>query len=99
MNQKEPDAAATNGLKGNNLRPRFIALGLLCAVIIGIFAWSAQPGILESISSRAQDSYYNLLVQGFRSGQLSVKRDAPPGLATLPDPYEPDAHMPYVWDT
>ncbi len=97
MNQKEPGVATTNGLKDNSSWPRLIALGLVCAVVIGIFVWSAQPGILESISSRAQDSYYNLLVQGFRSGQLSVKRDAPPGLATLPHPYDPAANTSYVW--
>jgi hypothetical protein len=31
----------------------------------------------------APDNYYNLLVQGFRAGQLSLKRDAPPALARL----------------
>jgi tetratricopeptide (TPR) repeat protein len=30
--------------------------------------------------SGAQDSYYNLLVQGFRDGHLNVKREVPPNL-------------------
>jgi tetratricopeptide (TPR) repeat protein len=98
MNRKKPDSGATNGLKNNHPWPRLIALGMVCAVVIGIFIWFARPGILESMSYRAQDSYYNLLVQGFRSGQLSVKRDAPPALATLHNPYDPDTNTPYVWD-
>jgi hypothetical protein len=39
--------------------------------------------------------YYNLLVQGFRAGQLSLKKDAPPGLAQLADPYDPTANALY----
>jgi hypothetical protein len=53
----------------------------------------------ESASPRAEDSYYNLLVQGFRSGQLNVKREAPPELAQLANPYDPAANASYVWDT
>ena len=41
------------------------------------------------------DSYYNLLVQGFRAGQLNVKREAPPGLAHLANPYDMEAGRPY----
>jgi tetratricopeptide (TPR) repeat protein len=72
--------------------------GLVCALVIGIFCWSAEPGFFESASPRAEDSYYNLLVQGFRSGQLNVKREAPPGLAQLANPYDPSANASYVWD-
>jgi tetratricopeptide (TPR) repeat protein len=79
-------------------RYRCIIFGLVCALVIGIFAWSAQPGELELISSEARDAYYNLLVQGFQSGQLNVKREPAPGLATLPNPYDPSANMTYVWD-
>jgi tetratricopeptide (TPR) repeat protein len=73
--------------------------GLVCALVIGIFCWSAEPGFFESASPRAEDSYYNLLVQGFRSGQLNVKREAPPELAQLANPYDPAANASYVWDT
>lgn len=73
--------------------------GLLCALIVGIFAWSAEPGFLELANLEAKDSYYNLLVQGFRAGQLNVKREAPPGLAYLVNPYDPAANGPYVWDS
>jgi tetratricopeptide (TPR) repeat protein len=38
-------------------------------------------------SQSSADDYYNLLVQGFSGGQLSVKREAPPWLAQVADPY------------
>jgi Flp pilus assembly protein TadD len=49
-------------------------------LVIGFYAWSASSGVLELMGSGAQDSYYNLQVQGFRDGHLSVKREAPPDL-------------------
>jgi tetratricopeptide (TPR) repeat protein len=84
--------------KDNLQRVRCIIYGLVCALVVGIFAWSAEPGELELISSRAQDAYYNLLVQGFQSGQLNVKRDPAPDLGTLSNPYDPAANTSYVWD-
>ncbi len=84
--------------KDNPWRIQCIVFGLVCALVIGIFAWSAEPGALESISPDARDAYYNLLVQGFQSGQLNVKRDPAPGLAQLPNPYNPAANSPYVWN-
>jgi hypothetical protein len=41
------------------------------------------------------DAYYNQLVQGFRSGQLNLKREVPPGLTKLADPYDPAANLSY----
>src|SRR5664280_1532426 len=72
--------------------------GMVCALVIGIFAWSAESGHLELARPRAEDTYYNLLVQGFRAGQLNVKREAPPGLTQLADPYDPAVNAPYIWD-
>ena len=60
---------------------RRVVLGAVCALVIGVYAWSAHSGLLESLGPGAQDSYYNLLVRGFRDGHLNVKREAPPGLA------------------
>ena len=40
-------------------------------------------------------AYYNLLVDGFRSGHLYLKREVPPGLAKLADPYDPAANSSY----
>ncbi|MFO0982008.1 MAG: tetratricopeptide repeat protein [Planctomycetota bacterium] len=47
--------------------------------------------------SQARDTYYNLLVQGLRAGQLSVNATVPPGLAQLRDPYDVDANAAYRW--
>ncbi len=66
-------------------------LGAVCVLIIGFFAWSAKSGFKELLNSKPADSYYNLLVQGFRAGQLNVKREAPPELMQQPDPYKSPA--------
>ena len=55
----------------------------------------AQSGMLELLSPSAADTYYNLLVRGFRAGQLSLEKEVPPGLAELADPYDPIANAPY----
>jgi len=70
----------------------------VCLLVIGIFAWAVEPGFSELKNPRAKDSYYNLLVQGFQSGQLNLKQDAPPGLAGLADPYDPAVNGPYIGD-
>jgi tetratricopeptide (TPR) repeat protein len=72
-----------------------LILGAVCAVVIGVFVWSATSGLLEARAARAKDTYYNLLVQGLRAGQLNLKSEAPPGLAQLADPYDPIANSDY----
>ena len=81
-------------------------LGLVCALVVGFFAWSARPGWLGMRTWRAEDAYYNLMVRGFRAGQLDLKTEAPAGLAQLADPYDADTHSDYLlmdghplWDT
>ena len=76
---------------------KFIPLSVaaVCVVVIGVYAYTAQSGMWESLNPEATDVYYNSLVQGFRAGQLSVKKEAPPGLVQLADPYDPDANAPY----
>jgi tetratricopeptide (TPR) repeat protein len=68
------------------------ALVGVCALVIGMYACMAQSGVLELMSPNAADTSYNLLVQGFRAGQLSLKKEAPPKLAELADPYDPAAN-------
>jgi len=79
-------------------RRRLPVFGLVCALVIGFFAWSAQPGALKFKSPRTEDSFYNLLVRGFRAGQLNLKREAPSGLAQLADPYDPAVNKAYIGD-
>jgi tetratricopeptide (TPR) repeat protein len=71
---------------------RSLPLAAVGALVIGIFAACANPTILELVGGKASDAYYNLLVEGFRNGHLSLNREAPPGLAQLADPYDPVAN-------
>jgi tetratricopeptide (TPR) repeat protein len=66
-----------------------------CALVIGVYAYTAHSGYLVSSSLNTGEAYYNLLVQGFRAGQLNVKKEVPPGLAQLADPYDRAANSPY----
>ena len=70
-------------------------LGTVCALVIGVYAYTAHSGYVVSWSLNADDEYYNLLAQGFRAGQLNLKKEAPPALAQLADPYDPAAHAGY----
>ena len=83
----------------------WVILGAVCALVIGVFAWSARPGWLEIRTWHADDAYYNLLVRGFRAGQLDLKTEVPAGFAQLADPYDPIANINYreadghpLWD-
>src|SRR5208282_3378579 len=73
----------------------WISLAAACALVIGVYAYMSLPGDWEKFGQNAADSSYNLLVQGFRAGQLSLKKEAPPGLAELADPYDPPANEVY----
>jgi tetratricopeptide (TPR) repeat protein len=66
-------------------------LGAVCVLVVGVYACAAHSGVLGN----AVDTYYNLLVQGFRAGQLSLKKEVPPGLGQLADPYDPAANALY----
>jgi tetratricopeptide (TPR) repeat protein len=98
MMSRKLDSGKASAPKGNIQWMRHAVFGVVCALVIGIFAWSAETGFLELASPHAKDSYYNLLVQGFRAGQLNVKRETPPGLAQLADPYDPAVNESYTWD-
>ncbi|MGA2605669.1 MAG: hypothetical protein ABSG14_15735, partial [Verrucomicrobiia bacterium] len=67
----------------------------VCALVIGVYACAAHSGIPVSGRMSAPDNYYNLLVQGFRAGQLSLKKEVPPALVQLADPYDPSAYASY----
>jgi len=73
-----------------------ILLGTVCVLVLGFYAWSARPGVRQMYGiSDPADAYYNQLVQGFRSGQLSLKKEVPPELTKLADPYDPAASISY----
>ncbi len=64
----------------------------VCALVIGVYAYMAQSRVLESLSPNPSGCYYNLLVEGFRAGQLSLKKEVPPAFTRLADPYDPTAN-------
>lgn len=70
-------------------------LGAVCLVVVTLYAAGSYSGTLELSAPKASDTYYNLLVQGFRDGHLSLKKDVPPGLMQLADPYDPTANILY----
>src|SRR5579862_3283427 len=70
-------------------------LAAVCALVIGIYACVSESGMLELLSPNPASTDYNLLVQGFRAGELNLKKDVPPGLAQLSEPYNPTANAPY----
>jgi tetratricopeptide (TPR) repeat protein len=71
-------------------------LAAASAAVVGVYAYTAHSGFLASASLNAADTCYNLLVQGFRVGQLNLKKDVPPGLAQLADPYDRTANTQYA---
>ena len=73
---------------------RFALLAAACAAVIGFYAWSARSGILELLGSNAENTYYNLLVRGFRAGRLNVDRELPPDLVRLGGPPDPAVSTP-----
>ena len=74
------------------MKNTWISLAVVCASVIAVYAYMARSGAWESVSRNAADDYYNSLVQGFRAGQLSLKKEVPPGFAQLADPYDPTAN-------
>jgi len=67
----------------------------VCALVIGVYAYMAPSSLLESLNPNPAESRYNLLVEGFRAGHLSLNKEVPPGLARLADPYDPIAIAPF----
>jgi tetratricopeptide (TPR) repeat protein len=70
----------------------FCVVCLACAVALFL---SASPSAGVEFGLPAASQKYNLLVDGFRSGTLSLKAEVPRGLAALADPYDPQANEPY----
>jgi tetratricopeptide (TPR) repeat protein len=80
---------------GGMTKNAWISLAAVCALVIGVYSYESRSGPMELLTANAADTYYNLLVQGFQAGQLGLKKEAPPGLAQLADPYDPSANAPY----
>jgi tetratricopeptide (TPR) repeat protein len=94
MINNRPDREASSPLKRPSWWQRGV-LGAASVLVIGVYVVAAHSGFWESLSLNPADSYYNLLVEGFRVGQLNLNKEAPAGLAQLTDPYDPVANAPY----
>jgi hypothetical protein len=79
------------------MRPRIelLALALLCLGVIAGYCWITLPAIPQYGLLEPSQQHFNLLVAGFRSGQLSLKQEPPPELAKLADPYDPGQNARY----
>jgi tetratricopeptide (TPR) repeat protein len=98
----KPPAASGTGVGGFKSEIQahwghYASLGVVCAIVIGFLTWNAEPGGFDYLNSGPENAYYNLLVQGFRAGQLNLKTEVPPGLAQLPDPPILGVNLPYHW--
>ena len=92
------DRAEANDPRGGGTRGvAQSVLAMVCVLVLGIYAWCADSGVTELVSSRPECTYYNLLVKGFRAGQVNLKREVPPGLVRLANPHDPLANAPYRW--
>ena len=76
------------------MKSPWMLLAAVCALVIGVYASMAESGVLELVSPNAAGTYYNLLVQGFRAGHLSLKKEVPPWFSRLADPYDPAVDPP-----
>src|SRR5690242_920880 len=97
MMESAADCQAMGSSGGRRPSVCCAVLGGVCALVIGVFVWTANSGVLEVLGSKAELSYYNLLVQGFRDGQLNLKTSVPPELTRLADPYDLAANTRYLW--
>lgn len=70
-------------------------LTAVCVAVVSGYAYLARLGGSEWSMLNPADAYYNLLVEGFRAGHLSVKKEVPTGFARLADPYDPNANRTY----
>ena len=67
-----------------------------CVLVIEFLIWGVAPELTALKKADAKDCYYNLLVQGLRAGQLNLKKEPPPRLKQLANPYDPVANVPYT---
>ena len=58
-----------------------VILGIICALVVGFYAWNAGPGFLESWAASPKDNYYNLLARSLRDGHVNLEREVPANIA------------------
>jgi hypothetical protein len=71
------------------------ALVFVCLFTIYFYIYIAKSGVSEIGNDNPKQSNYNLLVDGFRSGQLNLRKEVPGGLVRLTNPYDEKANADY----
>lgn len=71
------------------------AFWAVAVAVVAILFCTAGLGGTEWGGTDPARLYYNLLVEGFQSGHLSLQAAVPPGLAALANPYDPRANAAY----
>ena len=72
-----------------------LAVAIACIMVVSFYAWTIAPSRTDWGNVDPRGAYYNLLVDGFRAGRLSLALDPPAGLLALADPYDPKANAIY----
>jgi len=65
------------------------ALAVFCVALAWFYVWTVRSGAGPWKFGQEQQDYYNLLLDGWLDGHLSMKVDVPEALLKLPDPYDP----------
>jgi tetratricopeptide (TPR) repeat protein len=75
---------------------RLCAVALAAAVgAVLLYFWVGTIVSVGEWSRSGADYNYNLLVEGFRSGHLTLNKTVPPAFAQLPDPFDPATNLVY----
>ncbi len=76
---------------------RMAVFGVFCALLVGVITWvSDADSPQESLNPDPKSSNYNLLVEGFRSGQLNMKMTPPTRFTKLNNPYNPNENFTFL---
>ena len=67
-------------------------------VVFAIYLFLGGMGLSERNIPSPREDAYNSLARGLLSGHLYAAKEVPPGLAALPDPYDPKANETYRSD-
>lgn len=70
---------------------RRAAVAFAVVLVLSVYAWIVR-GAHQELGEDPKRAYYNLLVEGFRAGRLSLPLTPPAELERLPDPYDPAAN-------
>jgi hypothetical protein len=72
--------------------PYRLPLGLVYAVSVAFYTWTATSTGDPIVLGKSQDDYYNQLTTAFLHGSVALQIAVPKALAALKDPYDPKAN-------